>query len=406
MSRAPRLLPLDDRGPLRVMFLITSMPQGTTETLLVNLVRRMDRDRFWPSLCCMKQLGPLGESLAREIPTFYDLIRHKLDVGVLPRLARLLHAQHVDALVTVGGGDTMFWGRLAARTARVPVVLSAIDSTGCSDVIGPLNRMRLLTRWTDGFIGVAALHAAQLRDQENFPANKVHVIPHGVDVARFHPARSGAIRKELGLAASAPLAGTIAALRPEKNHELFLRAAARVREQIAGARFLVVGEGPRRELLVQLASELGLNDAVYFLGNRTDIPEILAALNVFVLTSKIEASPVSILEAMASGKPVIATRVGSIPDMVVDGETGFSTDVDDLDQVCDRLSALLADPALARRLGEAGRGSALDNWSLERMVAGYEGLIEAIYTNKCRADRTNSPGPATAYSESMLPTGP
>ena len=150
--------PLEDRGPLRVMFLITSMPVGGAETLLVNLVRRMDRERFLPSLACLKQLGPLGEVLAEEIPTANNLIHHKFDVAVVVRLVRLFRRQRIDAVVTVGAGDKMFWGRVAAHLAGVPVVLSALHSTGWPDVIGRLNGSRLLTRWTDAFIGVADAH--------------------------------------------------------------------------------------------------------------------------------------------------------------------------------------------------------------------------------------------------------
>ena len=245
--RSGKLLPLDDRGPLRVMFLITSMPVGGAETLLVNLIRQLDRERFRPSLCCLKSLGPLGETLAAEIPTFHDLIQHKYDARVVRRLSRLFRAERIDAVVTVGAGDKMFWGRLAAWHAGVPVVLCALHSTGWPDAIGRLNRSRLLTRWTDAFIGVADTHGIHLVEKEGFPAHKVCIIPNGVDTGRFHPLRdTTALGRELGLRRSVPTAGIVAALRPEKNHELFLRAAARVRARIPEAQFLIIGDGPER----------------------------------------------------------------------------------------------------------------------------------------------------------------
>ena len=109
-----KLIPLVDRGPLRVMFVITSMPVGGAETLLVDLIRRLDRSEFLPELCCLKELGPLGEDLAREIPAFDHLLVHKTDLRVFPRLVGLLRRRRVNAVVTVGAGDKMFWGRLAA----------------------------------------------------------------------------------------------------------------------------------------------------------------------------------------------------------------------------------------------------------------------------------------------------
>src|SRR5690554_6016563 len=106
LFRRRNLRPVAERGPLKVMFVITSMPVGGAETLLVNLVRRMDRSRFEPELCCLKEFGPLGEVLAQEIPAFQKLIRNKYDFGVIGRLARLYRERRIDAVVTVGtGGD-------------------------------------------------------------------------------------------------------------------------------------------------------------------------------------------------------------------------------------------------------------------------------------------------------------
>ena len=354
-SRRRKLIPLADRGPLRVMFITTSMPVGGAETLLVSLVRRMDRERFAPSLCCLKSLGTLGETLVDEIPTFHDLIHGKYDFGVALRLARRLRHERIDAVVTVGAGDKMFWGRIAARLAGVPVVCCALHSTGWPDAVTRANRLRWLTRWTDAFIAVAEPHGRHLVDFEGFPADKVHVIPNGIDVDVYR--RVGQVQaahRMLGIDPAVPLVGIVAALRPEKNHELFLQAAARVRERIPSAQFLVIGDGPERDRLEKLADELELFAAVHFLGNRTDVPELLAALNVFVLTSRMEANPVSILEAMASGKPVVAPRVGSIAESVIDSKTGFLTDPGDLDQVVDRVVELLSDRALARRMGQGG----------------------------------------------------
>lgn len=391
-SRERNLLPIEDRGPLRVMFLITSMPVGGAETLLVSLIRGLDRERFVPLLCCMKELGPLGEELAAEVPAFHDLIRNKYDITVARRLTQLFRQERIDALVTVGAGDKMFWGRIAARMARVPVVVSAIHSTGWPDGIGRLNRLPWLTRWTDAFIGVAQAHGEHLTHVERFPADKVRVIPNGVDTKRFTPEHTGvAVRRELGIDPAAPVVGIVAALRPEKDHELFLRVAARVRDAMPDTRFLIVGEGPERSRLEALCHELRLDEAVLFLGNRADIPDVLAACDVFTLTSKMEANPVSILEAMASGKPVVAPRVGSIAESVIDGETGLLTTARDEAQVARAVSQLLADRKLAETMGRAGRAAVDARWSLERMVEGYEELITEIYRNKSRAGRPLSP---------------
>lgn len=363
------------------MFVHTHMPVGGAETLLLNLIRRLDRRRFSPEAVCLKQPGPIGEILAGEIPLHSGLLAGKYDVRVLPRLAKLFRRRKVDAIVTVGAGDRMFWGRLAARIARVPVILAALHSTGWPDVVGRLNRM--LTPLTDGFIAVAEEHARYLREQERFPSRKVFTIPNGVDVERFQPRPpSEALRRELHLPADAPVAGIVAALRPEKDHELFLRVAARVLARIPRARFLVVGDGDLRLRLQDYAGQLGISESVHFLGSRGDVPELLSLVDACVLTSKMEASPVTILEAMAAGKPFVAPRVGSIPEVLLDGQTGYLAAPGEEAEIADRLHRLLSQREQAAAMGAAARQRVVEHYSLERMVEGYEGLIADLYDSK------------------------
>ena len=366
--------------PLRVLFLLTSMPVGGAETLLVNLVRRLDRRRFAPEIACLKEPGPLGEMLAAEMPVHSDLLACKYDLRILPRLMKLMRRPQADAVVTVGAGDKMFWGRIAAHLAGVPVVASALHSTGWPDGVGRLNR--LLTSWTDAFIGVADAHAEHLVQNERFPAEKVNTIYNGVDCDGFAPQDASAIRRELGIAADAPVVGILAALRPEKNHELFLAGAKEIRAAIPAAQFIVVGDGPKRPELEQLADDLRIADAVHFVGSRSDVPALLAACDVVALTSHNEASPVSILEALACGVPVVASNVGSVCETVVDGETGRLFPAGDLAAFVAATVGLLNSPADRERMVAEGRRRVEARWSLDAMVRGYEQLIERIYAAK------------------------
>lgn len=380
MFRRRKLLPLADRGPLKVMFVITSMPVGGAETLLVNLVRRMDRERFDPELCCLKELGPLGEVLAQEIPTHEKLINYKSDWRVIGRLAKRM--RDVDAVVTVGtGGDKMFWGRLGAYYAGVPVILSALHSTGLPDHVEFPNR--LLAPITDGFIGCAKPHAEYLVTGEKCPRHKVFVIPNGVDCEKFSPiAPPPGLRESIGLPPNVPTAAIVAALRPEKNHELFLDAAAIVLKSLPEARFLIIGDGARRALLQEHADKLGIADSVHFLGTRSDVPALLSLADTLVLSSKMEANPVSILEGLACGKPVVAPRVGSIPETVHDGKNGFLVEPNNAPQLAARTKQLLTNQTIAEQMGRTGRETVVADWSLQRMVDGYQNLVQSIYSRK------------------------
>lgn len=367
--------------PLRVMFFQTDMRVGGAEMVTANIIRRLDRDRFSPELCCLKDRGALGEELAREIPLHHNLLFSKYDFRVLYRLTDLLQKREIDAVITVGAGDKMFWGRLAARRAGVPVILSALHSTGWPDGVGRLNRM--LTPLTDAFIAVAESHGEFLAKNLRIPRDQVAVIPNGVDTKRFAPtADVTSIRSALGIGPTDPVVGIVAALRPEKNHQLFLDMAARVVRELPTARFLIVGDGPQRTALESRARELKVDDHVLFLGSRSDVPELVAAMDIFALTSHIEANPVSILEAMSTGKPVVATNVGSIHEAVAEGRTGHLVTPGDAFQFADRIVRLLNVPLTRQTMGSVAREIVIHRWSIEAMVCGYERLIESTFIRK------------------------
>jgi glycosyltransferase involved in cell wall biosynthesis len=364
------------------MFVITSMPVGGAETLLTELVRRMDRERFSPELCCLKRLDRLGEALSGEVPAFTGLLSQKYDFAVLWRLTRLMRRRRIDAVVTVGtGGDKMFWGRLAGWLSGVPVICSALHSTGLPDHVEFPNR--LLSPLTDAFIAVAEPHGRYLTEHEGCPARKVVVIPNGVDVERFHPRPPNRrLQEELNLDPTAPVAGIVAALRPEKNHEMFLRVAALVCRELPAARFLIVGDGPERTKLESLVRNLGVAEAVRFLGTRSDVDELLSLLDVLLLTSHMEANPICLLEAMASGKPVIATRVGSVTEAIAPERSGYLVSPGDSQGMAARVLQLLGDRNRAAYMGRAGREQVIAQWTVDGMVRGYEDLIARVYAAK------------------------
>ena len=367
---------------LRTMFIITSMPVGGAETLLVNMVRRFDRTRIVPMIGCLKEKGVLGEELSSEIPVYENLIYHKYDVAVAARLRKLFKEEKLDAVITVGAGDKMFWGRLAARYARLPVILSALHSTGWPDGVGRLNR--LLTGITDGFIACAQQHAEYQVQEERFPASKVFMIPNGIDTERFvFSAQSRKQwREKYGISEEAPVVGIVAALRPEKNHAMFLEAARLTLQQRPDAQFVIAGDGPERPGLEKIAAEKDITDQVKFLGSVSDIPGVLSMLDLFALSSHNEASPVSILEALSCERPVVAPAVGSINESVIEGTTGFLIPAGDDKALADRWLKVLNDEALAKQLGTAGRQHVIANSSLQSMTDGYTELIETIFNAK------------------------
>lgn len=364
---------------LRVAFVISSMGVGGAETLLLDLVRGIDRRRVDPQIYFLWERGPLGDVAARDVPTFDHLLRNRIDAAVVLRMAKLFREQQVDAIVTVCAGDKMFWGRLAAAWARVPVILSALHSTGWPEELELPNRA--LTPLTTGFIAVADAHRRFLIERERLPAEKVFVVRNGVDVDRFQfdATSRDEWRRKLGIPAAAPVVGIVAALRPEKDHELFVRCAREVARDVPGVHFVVAGQGPEKERAQAVARDLGLTDRVHFLGLVDDVRGVMSMLDLVVLTSRNEASPVSVLEAMACARPVVAPRVGSVAESVLDGVTGLLARVGDRDDMRAKWTRLLLDPGAARAMGEDGRRHVVRTGSLRGMTEGYENLILRLH---------------------------
>ena len=370
--------------PLRIQFVLTSLPVGGAETLLLSLIRRMDRQSFAPEVVCLKDPGAMGDEVASEVPLHANLLKSKWDTRVVGRLINLFKQREADVVVTIGAGDKMFWGRLAAKLAGVPVICSALHSTGWPDGIGTLNRW--LTPITHAFIAVAKPHAEFLVTNEKLPRERVFLVPNGVDTDRFRPnhARRAQVRDELQIPLTSQVIGIVAALREEKNHSQFVDAAQEVHRHFPTAHFVIVGEGPERSAIEDRIHAAGLMKSFHCLGSRGDTERLLAAMDIFCLTSRNEANPVSILEALACGVPAVAPDVGSISQTVIHRKTGLLTEAGSATSTGDALLQLLGNPAFASGMGLAGRQLVRSDWSLDAMVSGYEHLLRRLYIDQRR----------------------
>lgn len=370
-----------------VMFLETSLRIGGTETVVGQLIQRLDRRRFRPMLCCLYEPGVLGERLIQAgVPVYHSLAAHRWDLGVGVRLLRLLRREQVDVLFIVNQPLTQFWGTWCGLLARVPVRISAIRSTG------KINRVhrrlwinRLTFPWMTRITALSETHRTFLIEREGISPKQLAIIPNGVDLSRFPVDGSAhSLRDALGLSDRGPVVGIVAMLRPEKAHEMFLRTAARVLEQIPSSRFLIVGDGTERSRLESLAETLGIQAQVRFLGARDDVPALVSLFDVAVLSSRpvVETVSNAVLEYMAARKPVVVTRVGSLPELIEEGRTGFLVEPGDWQAMAKRIVQLLQDRSLAKRLGQAAQDRVRQQYTVERMVQQYEALFERLLNHR------------------------
>ncbi|WP_299050340.1 glycosyltransferase [uncultured Nocardioides sp.] len=361
-------------GPLRVTFVVPDLAVGGAERHVVDLLARLDRDVVEPRVVCLGAPGRLFDAAAQVAPaTAFGHARRDAARSVVA-LARELRRTRTDVVVARGYSAELV-GRVAAVLARVPRSVVWVHNCGSLTPRGRLRGLadRVLDPATAAYFGVAHRQVPYLVDELGYPADKVRILHNGVDVDAFSRPADLAARDEtraaLGLAPDDVAIGILAALRPEKEHELLLAAVRRVVAVAPHARLVVVGDGERRPGLEEHAAALGLGDRVVFAGYRSDVPQVLAALDVITLASSaVECFPISLLEAMASGLPAVCTDVGGVGEIVVDGETGFLVPSRREEPLADRLGALAADPSLRRRMGEAGRARVREHFTLAANV--------------------------------------
>jgi glycosyltransferase involved in cell wall biosynthesis len=377
------------RRPTRINFMaaIHSMIVGGAERICQDILLRMDRERFNPILLCMREPGPLAVAVAKEgIKVYANLTDNKYDFTVASRLRRIMRQERIHALETFGSGEKLFWGRLCAKWAGVPAITSSLHKTfikGKKHSVESLNRM--LWGLNDRIIAIGEASKDYLVRYEGVPDKKVTVIHNGIDLERFKP-RSPELRikNELGIPQENQVVGILAVLRPEKAHQVFLESAKIISEGFPKVSFLVVGDGSERTKLEKLTSKLGLDGRVIFAGNRSDVPEVLSIFDVAVLCSDpyIETLPTAILEAMAMAKPAVATEVGCLPEMIIDGTNGYLLPPRKPKELAEAVSKLLRSEELAQKMGRAGRKRAEELFSVEGMVGKREQLFEEILEEK------------------------
>ncbi|MCS7306912.1 MAG: glycosyltransferase [Thermoguttaceae bacterium] len=338
--------------------LLHSLQIGGAEVLAADLARGLaDRYRF--IFICLDNLGRLAERLQTEgFPVVCLGRRPGFDGACIFRLARLWREYEVD--VVHAHQYTPFFYAACARAWRGrPPILFTEHGRWYPDY--PRRRRilfnRLVLRGRDRVTAVGQAVREALVRNEGLPRHRIRVIYNGVDVGRFapRPERRLPVREALGLTPTDFVIIQVARLDYLKDHITAVRTMARLVRQVPEARLLLVGQGPKRPLIQAEIQAQGLEGVVHLLGEREDVPQLLWAADVAMLTSISEGIPVTLIEAMAAELPVVATKVGGVPEVVLHEQTGLLGPVGDDEQLAQYLIRLATDRSLRCRLGQAGR---------------------------------------------------
>lgn len=362
-------------GAIPVVHVAGSAEWGGGERYLELLARHVDRRRFALTVVAPAAGALCGRLEALGVEVHVVDLSALISVRALARLAALL-GRLAPAVVQAHGARSNFYTRVAARLAGVPAVVSTVHNALGDYPVSPLRFAvyRALDRLTLPLTSrVVCVAGALARD---YPG-RTTVIHNGIDLDDFDPggmrAPAGALRHRLGLGGG-PVAGFVGRLTPQKDPLTFVRMLAALRQARPDVQGLVVGDGPLRPEVEQAVRAHGLGSSCRFLGERSDVAALLLAMDVFVLTSVSEGFPFIVLEAMAMKRPVVATRVNGVPEIVEDGVTGRLVPRGDAATLTRATRDILDAPDAGRGMGRAGRQRVVERFTAQRMVAETQAL--------------------------------
>ena len=370
-----------------VVHLIYRLDFGGLETLLVDCINHMPPERYRHAIVCLTGYTEFADKITRPGVALYALDKQPgLGLGIHVKLFKLLRQLRPAVLHTYNFACAEY--AAPAWLAGVPVRVHAEHGRDASDPQG-LNRKhnflrRALVPFIDRYVPVSHDLHRWLKDVVGIPAPKAELIMNGVDTVRFAPQLPAAATPWAG--EDVFVIGTVGRLQDVKDQasliEAFALLCVRRPEQRARLRLAIVGDGPLREKLAQKARDAGVAELVWFPGARNDIPELMRSFDVFALSSIAEGTPVTLLEAMACGLPVVATKVGGIPEVVQDGVNGALVPASNPQALAEALELYAADPARVGVHGAAARLNIERHYSVAAMVGAYTALYDRLSNTK------------------------
>ncbi|HLG14443.1 MAG TPA: glycosyltransferase [Blastocatellia bacterium] len=361
-------------SPRTVVQVTWSLVAGGSEMYALSIAANLDPAAYRSVLCAVDKGGALEPEIDRRgIPRFIMNRRYGIDWGLIWRLYRLFRRVRAD-IVHTHHFNQLFYSAVGARLAGARLIHTEHS-------IEYLKRrrlriaLRLLSLLCYRVIAIGEDGARVLREQVGIPSRKLEIIRAGIDTSAFTESKLEA-RRKLGLGENDRVAVIVARLFPEKNHRLLLAAFADVATRVDRARLLIAGDGTEEEAIRNEITRLGLGESARMLGVRRDVATILAASDVFVLSSDREGLPIAVLEAMAAARPVVASAVGDLPRVIEDGVTGRLFAAGDQAALAKALAEVLSDPEGASRMGLAAREMVAANYGLGAMIE----KLEAVYS--------------------------
>lgn len=361
---------------IRLLYVIYSLDNGGAETLAIRLAEKLSKDLFDVVVCSLSDRGPLRTLLEQKHIRYFTLgKREGKDPGVALRLRKVIRDERIDIIHTHNQGPLLYT-YLATRMMRNgPKIVHTEHINMVKEFSYSRKHMlynSLLYRSLDGFINIARHLTDSYRDAFTSPHTKIQTIHNCVDLAEYDFSPTSDLRAELDLKQGTPLIGCISALRRQKDHDTLLKAMEKVKRDVPETVLVLAGDGELRDELLEQVRQLDLSWNVKFLGFRSDIANLLAQFDIFVLASLYEGLPLCILEAMAAGKPVVATDADGTNELIVNGETGLLVPLRDPGKFADAILSLLQDADMAADIGSKAKMFVEKQHNFNTMIHEYK----------------------------------
>jgi sugar transferase (PEP-CTERM/EpsH1 system associated) len=370
---------------------VHSLCIGGTERVVCELVRAFNKGEFRTSVCCLDNLGEFGEELRREAVPVHVLGRRAgVDFSLSPRLRRLYREEKVD-LIHAHQYSPYFYAATAAIGTPVFPVIFTEHGRHWPDGLRPKRVLanQLLRITTRNYTAVSEFSRQSLIRYERMPGTRVQVVYNGIPIDGLQDgcAEREKLRAEAGVRLDGLVILSIGRMDPIKDFATLIRAFASVRQQVPRASLWIAGDGDSeyRAELLRLAETLGLCGKVRLLGARRDVQPLLRACDLFALSSLTEATSLTVLEAMASGRAVVATDTGGNPELVVHGKTGFLVPVGDIPALAGAMYRLLEDREQREAMGRLGRKRVEEKFALRHMLQQYRDIYFSALGKKHHA---------------------
>ncbi len=390
LERADMTKSIESTGKIRILEMIDRPSLGGGQRALLLLAAHLDKQQF-KVMVGSAGGGPLEEEAKRlGLPHFRISMGKRLDCRAVASMAEMLRQNEVSILHT-HGGVAGFFGRLAARRAKTPVVVHTLHGIHYLHYRNPLLRQfyifleRKFSQWTQALILVSQADFMRARRLKLAAAEKMFFISNGIDVQLALREEDAAARKEsLGWPAGAPVIGTVARLHRQKGISYLVDAVPAIVSAFPQARVVIVGEGPWGRKLRKRARRKGLNGHLFFLGEREDALDLLSLFDIFILPSLWEGLPFVLIEAAALGRPIVATAVDGIAEMIEHRKTGLLVPPRSAGALAEAVIRLLQDRKEAKRLAQTARAIIPSRYPLRRMVEQTQNLYLELF-RQCQA---------------------